>query len=89
MLGVSSVARVERELWLVGVYGVRIASDTSPACQSSTPIDAGVTLMMTNKSSIPMKSVKGVGISFSIGLTGCPRKVKENTKEGNLKIATR
>ena len=85
---VSSVARVERQL--VGcVSGVRVASDTSPASQASSPIDAGVSLMMTNKSSIAMKSVKGVGISFSIGLTGRPRKLKENTEEGNLKIATR
>ena len=89
MLGVSSIVRVEGELGLVGVSRVRVASDTSPSRQTSTPIDAGVTLMMTNKSAIPMKSVVGVGISLSIGLTGCPRKLKENTEEGNLKIATR
>ena len=95
--GVSSiarVARVERALGLGGVSRtgeVRIgvasmASIPCPPSQTIGPIEARAGVTMTAKSAVSMDSVKGVSTCLSIGLASCPRNVKQNAKEGNLKI---
>lgn len=88
----SGIARVVRGLELGGISGekgVRVSSIPGPACQAGAAIDArpGVTLI-TSEPAVAVKSVEGVSFSLSIGLAGCPRDVKQNTNEGNLKIRT-
>ena len=98
-MGVSSiarVARVERELGgvsstsevMIGVASM--ASIPCPPSQARGPIDARARVTLTSKSAISMDSVEGVStcLSLGIGLAGCPRNVKQNAKEGNLKIVT-
>lgn len=101
VLGVSSIARVargrvERELGGVSSTSeVRIgvasmASIPCPPSQARGPIDTRARVTLTSKSAISMDSVEGVStcLSLGIGLAGCPRNVKQNAKEGNLKIVT-